>query len=99
MIKMSESRHKYIICALHAVSLIYEDVDDQLLVLRFPPSVFWMSVNDRVDIGLDVLLLFTLVVQGNRAENKRVEDILDISFWSTSDAYAQIRKLRFDKLL
>ena len=57
---MSESRHIFSIDALHPVSLFCEGVDDKLLVLRFPPSIFWMGVNDRLDIVLDVHPLFTL---------------------------------------
>ena len=77
---MSESHQEFSIDALHPVSLFCEDVDRQLLVLRFPPSISWMRGNDRLDVVPDVLLLSTLVMQGNGSENQRIKNILDISF-------------------
>ena len=50
--------------ALHPVGLFREDVDDQLLVFRCPPFVFWMRVNGGLDIDLDVPILLALVMQG-----------------------------------
>ena len=61
---MSESYQELSIEALHPVGLFGKDIDDQFLVFRFPPSVFWMRVNDRLDIVLNVPLLSALVVQG-----------------------------------
>src|SRR5712692_8334090 len=69
IIEISETHQEISIDALHAVGFFCEDIDDQLLVLCFPPFVFSMRVNDRLDVILDVLLLSSLVVQGNRAEN------------------------------
>src|SRR5713226_964189 len=60
--EMSETRQGISIDALHAVGFLCEDVDDQLTVLCCPPFVFSMSVNDRLDVILDVLLLSSLVV-------------------------------------
>src|SRR5713226_9211073 len=59
---MSETHQKIRIGALHAVGFICEDVDNQLLMLCFPPFVFSMCVNDRLDVILDVLLLSSLVM-------------------------------------
>jgi hypothetical protein len=43
---MSESHQEFSIGVLHPVGFIREDVDDLLFVLRFPPFVLWMRVND-----------------------------------------------------
>ena len=67
--EMSESHQEFCIEALHAIGLFCEDVDHQLLVLRFPPSSLSMRVNDRLDVVFDVSLLSALVMQGNRAES------------------------------
>src|SRR6266852_8510510 len=67
--KMSESRRNFCTEALHAIGLCREDVDDQSLVLRFPPFILRMRVNDRLDILLNVSFLPALVVQGNREES------------------------------
>ena len=96
---MSESHQEFSIDALHPICFSREDVDNQLLVFRFPPSARWMCVNDRLDIVLDVFLLSSLVMEGNIAGNQGIENILDISFRSAGDAYAQIRKLGFDEHL
>src|ERR1700679_2867606 len=66
--KMSESHQGFCTEALHAIGLFCEDVDHQLLVLRFPPSILRMRVNDRLDVVLNVSLLSALVMQGNSAE-------------------------------
>ena len=47
---------------LHAVGVFDENIDHELLVLRFPPSVPWVLVHDRLDIFLDILHLPALVV-------------------------------------
>ena len=78
---------------LHSVRFFGKDVDDHLLVLRFPLFIFGMRIDGRLDILLDVPSLFALFMKGNRAENQSIEDILDIGFRSAGDAYAQIRKL------
>jgi hypothetical protein len=96
---MSKIHQEYSIGALHPVGFFREDVNHQLFVLRFPPSVFWMRANDRLDIVLNVSILSSLFMKGNTVENQGIEDILDISLWSTRDAQAQIRESRFDKLL
>jgi hypothetical protein len=44
--KMSESHQEFCTEALHAIGLFYEEVYDQSLVLRFPPSILRMRVND-----------------------------------------------------
>jgi hypothetical protein len=67
--KMSESHREFCTEALHAIGLCCEDVDDQLLVLRFPPSIVRVRVDDRLDVLLNVSFLSALVVQGNRAES------------------------------
>jgi hypothetical protein len=65
--KISESHQDISIDALHPVGLLREDIDDQLLVLCSPLSIFW-CVNDRFDLDLNVPLLFALLMQGNTAE-------------------------------
>src|SRR5258708_17819986 len=55
--EISETHQEISIDALHAVGFFCEDVDDQLLVLCFPPFVFSMGMNDRLDVILNVLLL------------------------------------------
>src|SRR5713226_7171274 len=67
--EMSETHQEISIDALHAVGFFCEDVDNQLLMLCSPPFVFTMRVDDRLDVIFDVLLLSSLVMQGNRAEN------------------------------
>ena len=94
---MSECHSEFSIGVLHPIRFFYEDVDGQFPVLFFPCSFLLTRVNDRLDVVLDIPPLPTLVMQGNRAENQRVEDALDIRFWSAGDAYAQIRKLGFDE--
>jgi len=46
----------------HAVGTLCERLDDEVLVLRFPLSVPWVLVNDRLDVFLDVFHLSSLVV-------------------------------------
>ena len=67
--KMSESHQEVLTEASHAIGLFCEDVDDQLLVLRFPPSIHRMRVNDRLDVVFNISLLFAFIMQGNRAES------------------------------
>ena len=66
---MSKSHQEFSIDVLHPIRLFYDDINGQLSVLFFPPSFFWVRVNDRLDVVLDVPRLSTLVMQGNRAEN------------------------------
>jgi hypothetical protein len=66
--EMSDGRQEFSIYA-YIPSALCEDVDDQLFMFRFPPSFFWVRVNDRLDVVLDVPLLSTLVMQGNVARN------------------------------
>jgi hypothetical protein len=96
---MSKSHQEYGIDSIHPAGFFCEDVDDQLLVLRFPTFVFWMRVNDRLDIVFNVIILSSLVMKGNMAENQGIEDTLDISLGSACDTNAQIRELQFDELL
>ena len=63
--EISKSPQNFRIDGLHPVGLFHEDVDDQFLVLRFPPFVFWVRVYDRLDIIFDVSLLSSLVMKGN----------------------------------
>ena len=58
-----------------------------------------MRVDDRLDIFLNVPLLFALVMQGDRVGNYRIKDILDVRLQSASDAYAQVRNLGYNKIL
>jgi hypothetical protein len=44
--KMSESHQEFCTEALHAIGLFCEDVDHQLLVLRIPPSILRVHVDD-----------------------------------------------------
>src|SRR6266436_5004846 len=60
--KMSGCHQEFRTEALHAVGLFCENVDDQSLVLRFPPSILRMRVNDRLDVVLNVSILSVLVV-------------------------------------
>ena len=46
----------------HAVGALCERIDDEVLVLRFPPSVPLVLVDNRLDVLLDVLHLSSLVV-------------------------------------
>ena len=62
---MSESHQEFNIVASHPVGFFREDVNDQLFVLYFPASVFWMRDNDRLDIIFNVFLLSFLVMKGN----------------------------------
>ena len=64
---MSENHQEFCIEALHAIGFFCEGVDDQSLVLRFPPSILRMRVNDRLDVVLDVSLMSTLIMQRNSA--------------------------------
>jgi len=66
---MSKSHQEFSIDVLHPVRFFRENVDGKFPVLFFPPSFFGTRVNDRLDVVLDIPLLSTLVVQGNRAEN------------------------------
>ena len=45
--EMSEGHQKFSINALHPVGLFCQDIDNHLLVLRFPPSVLWMRIYSR----------------------------------------------------
>ena len=56
---------------LHRAGVFRENFDGQLLVLCFPPFDVWMriSTKDKLDIFLDIPLLFGLVMQGNVAKN------------------------------
>ena len=67
--KSAEIIFKFSIGNLHPVGFFREDVNDQFLVLRFPFSVFRVCINGRLNILLDVPLLFALIMQGNGAEN------------------------------
>jgi hypothetical protein len=96
---MSKSHQGFSNDTIHPVGFFCEDVDDQLLVLRCPSYVFWMCVDDRLDIVLDVSLLSSLVMKGDIERNQGIEDILDITFRSTCDTYMQIRGLQLDKFL
>ncbi len=60
--EMSKTHQEISIDALHAIGFFCEDVGDQLLMLCSPPFVFFMCVNDRLDVILDVLLLSSLVI-------------------------------------
>ena len=46
----------------HAVGALCERIDHEVLVLRFPPSVPLVLVDNRLDVLLDVLHLSSLVV-------------------------------------
>ena len=72
---------------LHAVSIFYEGINHQFLVLRAPPSVPWVLVDNRLDILLNVLHLSAFIVQGNGAESQGLENNLDVRLGSTSHAY------------
>ena len=52
---------------LHPISSLCQDVDDELLMLRFPPSHLSMRINGELDIILDIISLSALVVYGNRS--------------------------------
>ena len=67
--EISKSRQEFSIDTLHPVGLFCKDIDDELLVLHFPPPVSWMRVNDGLDIVFNVPLLFALVMQGNAVGN------------------------------
>jgi hypothetical protein len=62
IIGLSEAANNLNIGCLHAVGAFREDVDHQLLVLRLPLSVFWIRVDDRFDIILDIFQLSSLVM-------------------------------------
>ena len=47
---------------LHAIRSVRQDVNHQLLVLWFPSSHFYIRVNDRLDIVLNVLRVSTFVM-------------------------------------
>jgi hypothetical protein len=47
---------------LHAIGTLCKRIDHELLVLRFPPSVPLVLVDNRLDVLLDVLHLSSLVV-------------------------------------
>jgi hypothetical protein len=95
---MSKSHQEFGIDAIPSVGFFRKSVDDQLLVLRLPTLALLMSINDRLEVVLNVSLLSSLVMKGNMAENQRIEDILDISLQSACDTYAQIRELGFDEI-
>ena len=63
---MSESHiDNFALRALHAIGLLCKGVDNQLFVLRFPPSILRVRVNDRLDVVLNVSHLSALVMQRN----------------------------------
>jgi hypothetical protein len=66
---MSKNHQEFSIDVLHPVRIFHEDVDDQFPVLFFPPPFLWMRLNDRLDVVLDIPILSSLVMQGNRTEN------------------------------
>jgi len=95
---MSGCHHGFSIDALHPVGFFYEDLDDQLPVLRCPVFVFFV-VNDKLDVVLDISLLSVLVMKGNTVVRYAIENILDISLQSACDTYTQIREMQVDELL
>ena len=54
---------------LHPIRPFYQDVNDELLVLRLPSLHFSICVNHRLDVVFDVLLLSALIVYRNRTES------------------------------
>jgi hypothetical protein len=96
---MSKSHQQFSIDVLHPIRFFDKGVEGQFLVILFPPCFYCACVNDRLDVVLYIPLLSTLVMQGNRAESKRIDDILDIKFGSASDEHTQIRVFCFDKIL
>src|SRR5713226_5440051 len=76
--EMSNSYEEFDTHALHSVSFLCKALSDELLFLPFPPFAFSMRVDDRLNVLFNVSSLFTLVVQGNGAENKTIEDSIDI---------------------
>jgi hypothetical protein len=67
--EISNSHQQFGTHASHSASHFCEVLSDALLFLRFPIFAFSMCVDDRLNVFFNVSSLFTLVVQGNGAEN------------------------------
>src|SRR5229473_385804 len=67
--EISNSHQEFGTHASHSASVFYEVLGGDLLFLSFPLFAFSMGVNDRLNVLFNVSSLFSLVVQGNRAEN------------------------------
>lgn len=76
--------------ALLPVGIFREAINDQLFVLSSPPSAFWISVNDRPDVVVDVHFLSALTMEGYGTESQRTEDKHDVILGPASNTYAQI---------
>ena len=59
---ISKSLQEVGIGGLHPVSVSCKNVNHYLLVLRCPPSVLWVLLNDRLDIVLDVFHLSPFIL-------------------------------------
>ena len=68
------------------MSLVPENLNDELLVGRIPSPHHSIRINNGLDIVLNILHLSALVMQGNEAESQRIEDGLDVCLGSTGDA-------------
>ena len=76
---------------LHSVRFIDQRVDHQFLIIRFPSSHIWIRVYNILDIVLDVLPLFALIMQGNTTKSQGFKNNLDVDLGSAGNAYPEIR--------
>ena len=82
----------------HAISLLRECLDHQVLVI-LPPSIDFRDISDlRHDIFSNIVLVSSLVVKADAARRQWLETDADIHLWPTRGTYVQIRESEINKI-